>query len=250
MYYRVFTHSAIVKFVVRGGLMNFRKILNKFCLVSNVNKPETINGLPYNGFLGYSFINSDFGLSFYVIALTYYHKGNYAVSQLMSEKDNLIVRYEDMQPDLSIIIQKNKALDFTYSEIVKKLRNQYCVDKDIEECRQIYDIDDLRKTSHPDLIKAYVFSAEGGFLENIEVLTRKYLGSPNGQHYIVVQLLEEPYRNIGVHQGDLAIGVVTDYGQYGYVLGIPVNSEEVKRFNEILVEQSNLDDIANQFRTL
>lgn len=230
--------------------MNFREILNKFCLVSNVNDPKTINGLPYNGFLGYSFIDGDCNLSFFVVALTYYHKGDYTISQLKSEDENLIVRYADMKPDLPIIVQKNKALDIVYENIVKKVNNQYPADKDIEECRQIYDIDNLRKPTHPDFIKAFVFSADGGFLENIEVLTRKYLGSPSGQHYIVVQLLEEPYRNIDAHKDDLVIGVVTNYGPYGYVLGIPTDNEEIKNFNKMLSNLNNFDDIVAQFRSL
>lgn len=230
--------------------MSFREILNKFCLVFNENKPKNIDGLPYNGFLGYSFIDRDFSLSFFVVALTYCYKGTYMVTHLIPKDETLIVRYEEIQPNLPIIIQKNKALDIVYDDIIKNLQKQYCVSKDIDECRQISDIDNLRKCTHPDLFKAFIFSSRGIFLENIEVLACKYLGFTEGQHYFVVQLLEEPCRDIDAHRGDFVLGVVANYGLYGYVLGIPVDDIDIKQFNKLLSDKNKLDDIAAKFKEM
>lgn len=226
---------------LRGAGYNvpFRQVLGKLSIIidsgslasyaqSEIKDTKKIDGA--NSLLCYAYIDSQMGLTYEVLAATYYLNGDF---YLVGEREQLgmKIRAETLVYNRVYPIE-NKALWHKYEDRLKSIDAHYDNDVVYKKMRELECLDKFRHSAFPEDVMVTLFKKENEKCEGVWVKLREQLPTlPNGEMVFKGRLLCEPWTDYGVHSGEEI-----------YFLLHKVDSHEVllysPGFNELLKEKN------------
>lgn len=198
------------------GYKNFREVYHKlavvmdngycantFKLVADKVIPE---GVEYNSVLAYGYIDKSCGFSYKVLGLTYYEDGDYTLVW-PSDEIGLTVRGECFH-HFEMIPVENKALEKRFSNMIR-ITNECYSTKEDDVLRSLVRLDKFRHEDYPDDIRVILFK-EGMKPEQVWMRTEQFLAEQDGAICIEAKLLNEPYKDFGVHLNNVCKVIVSN----------------------------------------
>lgn len=181
-------------------MKSFREVERQFVIL-NTPKYVVLTGTTKdaNSLLCYGYVDHTAGLTYQTVAATMYVDGDYSVvdtAQFISMK----IRADSVAKE-DIIPIRNKALFRQYAHIVDNIDEFYYTDSEVEKCRSIQEIDQVRHVDYPDDLQV-LFIKEGIRPEGIWVRTTKFKGSDSGTFLVEGTMLNTPHADFGVKAGD------------------------------------------------
>ncbi len=203
------------------GYKNFREVYHKLAIVLDhgyclqlfrATEEKTFpKGIEANSALVYGYIDKSRGFSYKVLGLTYYEDGDYTLIR-PNEELGMTVRGECFE-DFELIPIENKAFAKQF-EIPIAICNRVYSKKVDELLRSFTFLDPFRHHDHPDDILAVLFIPNVK-PEKIWVRCKEYVSETEGRHFLTAQLLNEPFSDFGVHQGDeIMLAVFEENGEH------------------------------------
>ena len=191
------------------GYKDFREVYHKLAIVvDNGYCYNSLNiaeqkiapvGVEANSALVYGYIDKMCGFSYKVLGLTYYENGDFTLIW-PNDEIGLTVRGECFH-DFEIIPIENKAIEKRFSREIDITNECYSNEVD-EKLRSFKILDKFRHYDYPDDILIMMYK-KGIEPEKIWVRIKEYLGKvDDGATFFKGQLLNEPYGNYGVHNGE------------------------------------------------
>ena len=196
------------------GYNNFREVYHKLAIVIdngycfntfNMMQEKIVpEGIEVNSALVYGYIDKMCGFSYKVLGLTYYEDGDYTL-MWPNDEVGLTVRGECFK-EFELIPIENKALQKRYAKDIEITNSCYSNEKD-EFLRSITCLDKFRHYDCPDDILAILYVHEKK-PERIWIRPTEYIGDKEGRKYFFSKLLNEPFADYGVHNGEQVILVI------------------------------------------
>ena len=223
-----------------GYNIPFRKVLGKLSIVidnnslesyaqSDVKDCEKIEGA--NSLLCYAYVDSQMGLTYEVLAATYFLNGDY---YLVGEREKLgmKIRAETFVYNRVYPIE-NQALYHKYTERIKGIDEHYDKNEEHKKLREIEFLDRFRHPAFPEDVLVTMFKKEDDKCEGVWV---KLIGQlptlPNGEEVFKGRLLSEPWKDYGVHSGEVIYFIHHKVDDHVVLLYGP-------GFNDILKEKNS-----------
>ncbi len=187
----------------------FRKVVGNLCIVldaaslssytqSDIKDSEKIEGA--NSLLCYVYIDNMMGVTYEVLAATYFYFGDY---YLVGERAQLSmkIRAESLAYNRVYPID-NRALMKKYHQQIMFIDEHYTCNDEMKELRSLECLDNFRHPAIPDDVIVTLYSDKYEKCEGVWVSLRKQLNSMfNGEQIFMGKLLSEPWKDYGVHSG-------------------------------------------------
>ena len=176
-----------------------------FKMMDQGSKQKVVpDGIQVNSALVYGYIDKMCGFSYKVLGLTYYEDGDYTLIW-PNDEVGLTVRGECFKA-FDLIPIENKALSKRYATEIEITNSGYSDEND-EALRSITCLDKFRHDDFPDDVLAVLY-LPGMKPERIWVRPVQLIGNTGGRHYFFALLLNEPFSDYGVHNGDQVVLVI------------------------------------------
>ena len=196
------------------GYKSFRDVYHKLAIVLdngycfntfNLMQEKVVpDGIQMNSALVYGYIDKMCGFSYKVLGLTYYEDGDYTLVW-PNDEVGLTVRGECFK-EFELIPIENKALQKRYARDIEITNSCYSNEND-EALRAITYLDKFRHYDCPDDILAILYM-QGMKPEKIWIRPTQFIGDKGGRRYFFAKLLNEPFSDYGVHNGDQVVLVI------------------------------------------
>ncbi len=187
----------------------FRKVVGNLCIVldaaslasytqSDIKDSEKIEGA--NSLLCYVYIDNMMGVTYEVLAATYFYFGDY---YLVGERSQLSmkIRAESLAYNRVYPID-NRALMKKYHQQIMFIDEHYTCSEEMEKLRSLEGLDSFRHPAIPDDVIVTLYSDKYDKCEGVWVTLRKQLKTMyNGEQAFMGKLLSEPWKDYGVHAG-------------------------------------------------
>ena len=228
-----------------GYNIPFRKVLGKLAIVidssslesytqSDVKECEKIEGA--NSLLCYAYVDSQMGITYEVLAATYYLNGDY---YLVGEREKLgmKIRAETFVYNRVYPIE-NQALYHKYAERIKGIDEHYDQNEEQKKLREIDILDKFRHPAFPNDVVVTLFRKEYDKCEGVWVRLNGHLSKTvNGEEVYKGELISEPWKDYGIHAGQTIYFLLhkVDNGEvllysYGY-------NQILKEFDEDIIDK-------------
>ena len=202
--YSLYLKGAEYKVPFRSVLRNLVIVFDCWSLKSYtqhaVEGCEKIDGA--NSLLCYAYLDNMMGLTYEVLGATYYEDGDY---YLVGEREKLSykIRAESLIYNRVFPI-KNKALYHKYKERINSINDNYMSNEKVNEVLDIDFIDGFRHPAFPNDLLVTLHNPDYEKCEGVWVRLDEQLASlPNGEEVFKGRLLSEPWKDFGVHGGEI-----------------------------------------------
>lgn len=213
------------------GYKSFRDVYHKLAIVldngycfdtfqmmEQSSKQKVVpKGIQVNSALVYGYIDKMCGFSYKVLGLTYYEDGDYTLIWANDEV-GLTVRGKCFK-SFELIPIENKALNKRYTTEIE-ITNAGYSDENDKFLRSITYLDKFRHYDCPDDVLAVLY-LQGMKPERIWVRPVQFIGDNEGRHYFFAKLLNEPFSDYGVHNGEQVVLVIDKQGEEDIAICFP-----------------------------
>lgn len=185
--------------------INFRKIYHQYCYFNYDEKIEDLisrlcpnTPVKGNGILTYCYIDYQAGMTFELLGMVNYEESGilnicYECDHTSKIRSGFLIDYEVTICKSDVIEQFNS--DYLKS-IIPLINKDYKADKNVENTREIEELDNCRNSEYPDDVLVY-FIMKGKQTEGVWLRCEGLISSG-----IVGMLLNEPDQDFGVHIND------------------------------------------------
>ena len=185
--------------------INFRYLYHQFLLVKNLDQKTKMvikhSGFPIrqddNAMLIYGYIDHDAGISFELMCAAYVFDNGDVALEPPNDTTSFKFRMNSFQGDIEQF-NDTKVIG-PFMEKMKMINDGYSVSDDVEDVREIKDLDPMRAPGYPDDI-VVTFFMEGyrpeGIWCRVETVDRQ-------KGTIRMTMLNEPNAPFGKHIGDM-----------------------------------------------
>lgn len=182
---------------------NFRNLFNEIIYVKPDRKTrkhlrEMLNFMGKgDGFLAYGFIDDDSGFNFRLLCSASVKKGMMTMGKF--DDTGFLAVHRRVLDHCEFMVIDNFQVDTSHlSKEIKMINKTYsCVDPKIQKMREKKIMDEFRSREHPDDIRVDLYNDQIG----VELVWVRCCDS-SGQDF-TGRLINEPYKNFGVHKGDM-----------------------------------------------
>ena len=202
--YRLYLKGAAYKVPFRHVLRNLVVIFDCWSLKGytqhTIEDCEKIEGA--NSLLCYVYMDNMAGLTYQVLGATYYIGGDY---YLVGERAKLDykIRAESLIYN-RVYPVKNKALSHKYKERIEFIDKQYMSNEKIEDLLDIEILDPFRHPAFPNDLLVTLHNPDYEKCERVWVRLDEQIESlQNGEEVFKGRLLNEPWKDFGVHGGEV-----------------------------------------------
>ena len=192
---------------------SFRDFEKSLCILRdraciNILDPGQASGA--NGILCYGYVDHAAGLTFEGLALVSCVDDDYTI--VLDNKEIGMKIRADEEKVRNAVPVSNKALLARYADRIEIL-DIYYEDTEVVNARAMPELDPFRHPQYPDDLFVF-FLAQDKHYEQMWVRCGKYLFDADGIKVFTGTLLNEPNRDMGIHDGDeVKVGVFhTDAG--------------------------------------
>lgn len=202
--YSLYLKGAEYRIPFRNVLKNLAIVFDSWSLTSytqhSVDDCEKIKGA--NSLLCYAYMDNMAGLTYQVLGATYYIGGDY---YLVGEREKLDykIRAESLIYNRVYPI-KNKALVHKYKEQIDFIDKHYMSNEKVNDLLDIEFLDAFRHPAFPNDLLVTLHNPDYEKCEGVWVRVDEQLPSlQNGEEVFKGRLLSEPWKDFGVHGGDI-----------------------------------------------
>ncbi len=150
-----------------------------------------------NALVLYGYADPEMGMSFEVFCMAWYGENEGFKMRRAPKSVSFKLRYEAVRGKLAVIGNTDVLTGFLPR--IMEINKLYRAPEDVEQFREIWMIDSLRHQVFPDDIMVALPPDEP---EGDPEFIWAHLAGID-EHYTIVRLLNEPYRDCGCHRGDL-----------------------------------------------
>ncbi len=191
---------ALEEYLVKLNDLNFRQYLNKFVFIQlDDSLDELANNLPdsdkCNGLLTYAYYDRDAGITFDVVCPV--DMQSERISLLSNLTDCRMLIRKDSILNSKVMISDCQEERDMFDETISHIEELYGVSDEITFTRSFDILDELRHSTFIDDIKVYLLKE--GMDEEICWFRIEDLK----ENCFMGTLLNEPYEDFGIHEGDL-----------------------------------------------
>lgn len=217
---KLYSLGVSLKPTPQKGYKSFRDVYHKICVVRDngycldtfktmqqtSNKKILPDDIQANSALVYGYIDKMCGFSYRVLGLTNCEDAGYTL-EWSADEVGLTVR-GDCFKVFDFFPAESTVLEQKYEKEIEIINTGYSNEND-ELLRSLTFLDKFRHYDCPDDILAILLSESNDLKpEKIWVRPTEYAGEKQGKQYFVAKLLNDPFSDFGVHNGDDVVLVI------------------------------------------